>query len=400
MPLPRITHKRRLVQVLLVAVALLLPFISISGNPFLRMDMAAMTLFLAGIPLRIDQFYLVLLVILLVVALFLLVTVVLGRVWCGWFCPQTVFNDLTELIGQSIRTRVPPLVARLLEHFFALIIAKLVAFNLFCWFMPPRQAVSNLLHFSVHPLMFATFLVLTTFGYLNLILVKRSFCRSYCPYGRFQAVLMDAGTLNISFLEENRDRCLRCSACGRNCPMGIDIRSGFQIECIGCGRCIDACRTVMERTNAGGGLIDYHFGTAMGTRFRPGATSVALLVATLLLAVGLYLGVAGRKQSAFAVQRVATSTVRVLPDGSVAQPWRATIGNRSGMSQVYSIKVDGDSTGSSELFGPVDNITVAANQHREITFMLHFKKGGQLSEKIRLQLMSSNIPVASATVSP
>lgn len=400
MPLPRITSKRRFVQGLLIAAALLLPFATVSGNPFLRMDIGKMTLFLAGIPLRIDQFYLVLIVILLFTSLFLLVTVVLGRVWCGWLCPQTVFNDLAELLSGSFRTKVSPAAARLIEHLTALVIAKLIAFNLFCWFLPPRQVVTHLFDISGHPLMVATFLLLTLFGYLNLILVKRSFCRSYCPYGRFQAALMDAGTLNLSFLEETRDRCLRCNACVRTCPMEIDIRDGFQIECIGCGRCIDACRAVMENRPGGAGLIDYRFGVVKGTGFRPGNTAVVLLLVTLLLAAGLVWGVAGRSRSAFAVQRVATAGLRRLPDGSLAHPWRATIGNRSETPQVYSIRIAGNPPGGIELLGQTGDIRVAANQHREVTFILHVAEGVHPPRKLVLQLVSGDRPTASVAVSP
>lgn len=400
MPLPRITRKRQFVQGMLIAAALLLPFVSIAGKPFLRMDIARMTLFLAGIPLRIDQFYLVLLVILLFVALFLLVTVVLGRVWCGWLCPQTVFNDLLELIGRRFKKSVTAPVARLIEHLSALIIAKMVALNLFCWFMPPGQAASDLLRFRDHPLMLAAFLTLTLGGYLNLILVKRSFCRSYCPYGRFQTALLDAGTLNLTFLEELRGRCLRCNACARACPMGIDIREGFQVECINCGRCIDACRSVMERMPDGIGLIGYRFGSEKGTRFKPGTATVALLIVTGVLAAAIIWGVLGRSQNAFAVQRIATAEVRRLPDGSVAQPWRAIIGNRSENAQRYSLQVSGNSAGGVELLGPVNDIDVAPNQHREITFMIRIKDRAGRAGAFNLELVTGAGPVASATLTP
>lgn len=400
MPLPRITHKRRFVQTLLIAGALLLPFASLSGNPFLRMDIAKMTLFLAGIPLRIDQFYLVLVVILLGVVSFLLLTAVLGRVWCGWLCPQTVFNDLVELIAGKFRTKKTETIARVVEHLAALVIAKLIAFNLFCWFMPPSQVVSYLLDFPDHPIMLVTFLLLMLSGYLNLILVKRSFCHSYCPYGRFQTALMDAGTLNLSFLEETRDRCLRCNACVRTCPMGIDIREGFQIECIGCGRCIDACRGVMEKKPEGVGLIDYRFGTVKGTRFRLGNTSALLLIVTLLLTAGLVWGVLGRNQNAFAVQRIATAEPRLLPDGSQAQPWRAIIGNRSEIEQVYSIRVAGEASQGVELLGQTRDIRVAANQHRDVTFMIHVAKSSRPPEKIVLQLLRGDRSAAIVTVTP
>ncbi|HIJ88863.1 MAG TPA: 4Fe-4S binding protein [Desulfuromonadales bacterium] len=400
MPLPRITTKRQRVQGLLLAAALLLPFATLSGNPFLRMDIAKMTLFLAGIPLRIDQFYLVLLVILLAVASFLLTTALLGRVWCGWLCPQTVFNDVAELLSGTLLMPKMHSLARPIEHAVALFISLLIAFNLFCWFMPPAQVAGFLFDVHGHPVMGVTFLLLTLFGYLNLTLVKRSFCRSYCPYGRFQTALMDAGTLNLSFLEETRDRCLRCSACVRTCPMTIDIRDGFQIECIGCGRCIDACRGVMEKRVGGDGLIDYRFGTVKGTGFRLGKTTAALLLVTLLLAAGLVWGVAGRNQHAFAVQRVATAAPRLLPDGSQALAWRAIIGNRSETDQVYSIRMAGEPVNSVELLGQTDNIRVGANQHHEVIFMIHVASTARPPEKIVLQLLCGDRPAGSVSVSP
>ena len=400
MPLPRITNKIRIVQGVLIAAALLLPFVTIAGNPFLRMDIALRTLFLAGIPVRFDQFYLVLLATLLLVAVFLLGTVTLGRVWCGWFCPQTVFNDLAELLGVRFRKTLPPRAARLLEHLIALVIATLIAFNLFCWFLPPGLVLSRLLDFPAHPLLLACFLLLTLFGYLNLILVKRSFCRSYCPYGRIQTALMDQGTLNLAFLEATRDRCLKCGACVKVCPMDIDIRAGFQIECIGCGRCIDACRGVMEGRPGEVGLIDYRFGERQDTRFRIGAKTVVLSLLTLLLLALLVWGVVGRNQTAFALQRVATAETRTLPDGYQLQAWRAVIGNRSDKSVNYSLRVAPTGRDDVSVLGQVSNIQVTANQHREVVFFLRTKPSGNGSSKVELQLVSDSTPVASVTLTP
>ena len=398
-PLPRITDKRRLVQALLIATALLLPFLSVAGNPFLRMDIGMRTLFLAGIPVRVDQFYLVLLATLFALAVFLLITVILGRVWCGWLCPQTVFNDLAELVGSRFQKKVSSVVATVIEHITALAIATLISFNLLCWFMAPGQVVSRLLNLNSHPLLFGCFLVMTLLGYINLILVKRSFCRSYCPYGRFQAALTDRGTLNLDFLEETRDICLRCNACQRSCPMGIDIREGYQIECINCGRCIDACRGVMERRPHGHGLIDYRFGVVKGTRFRLGSKASVLLILTLLLGVLLVWGLVDRKQSAFALQRIATVEPRIL-DGFQLQPWRAVIGNRSEFPAFYSIRVSPVSGGNVTLLGPVNDILIDPNQHRELTFTIRHNPSAIPSKSIELQLYSGDKPVASVTIKP
>lgn len=400
MPLPRITAKRRLVQALLIAAALLLPFLTVAGNPFLRMDIGLRTLFLASIPVRIDQFYLLLLASLLGLSVFLLLTVVLGRVWCGWLCPQTVLNDLTELVGSRFRKQVPAFVSGLIEHVTALLIAALVSFNLLCWFLAPGLVLSRLLDFSVHPLLFGCFLLVTLLGYLNLILVKRSFCRSYCPYGRLQTALTDQGTLNLVFLEETRQHCLNCGACRRSCPMEIDIRDGYQIECINCGRCIDACRNVMEHRPHGIGLIDYRFGVVKGTRFKLGGKAAILLFLTLLLGVLLVWGVIARKQTALALQRIATVEPRSMPDGFQVQPWRAVIGNRSQLPASYSLRVSPAAAGRVTLLGPVNDILIPPNQHREVTFMIRHKPGAGATNPVELQLFSAEQPVASATIKP
>lgn len=400
MPLPRITYKRQFVQGILIVAALLFPFMTISGNPFLRMDITRMTLFVAGLPIRIDQFYLVLLVVLLCTLSFLLLTAVLGRVWCGWLCPQTVFNDLMEVVTRRFKSKNPSLVSSFIEHLSALNIATLIAFILLCWFMSPGQVIAGLANFHEHLVLLVAFSTLTVFGYLNLIIVKRSFCHSYCPYGRFQTALMDAGTLNLSFIEETRDLCLRCNACVRTCPMGIDIRNGFQVECIGCGRCIDACRSVMEKRPDGIGLIGYRFGIVKGTKFKLGNITTVLLVMTIVLISGLVWGVLSRNQTAFAIQRVATTEQRHLPDGSIAQPWRAIIGNRSETQQKYSIRVVGEQSGDIELIGQTHDIEVAANQHREVIFMIHVAKNAKPHGKVQLELLLGNQPSATVTVTP
>ena len=399
MPLPRITSRRHIVQAGLIASALLLPFVTLGGNPFLRMDIGLRTLFMAGVPVRVDQFYLVLLAALFIIATFLLLTIILGRVWCGWLCPQTVFNDLTELIDNRFRKRIPLPMSRLLEHVVAILVSVLISFNLLCWFLAPARVAGMLLDFTANPLICACFLLTSLVGYLNLVLVKRSFCHSYCPYGRFQAALTDEGTLNLVFLEETRDRCLRCNACVRSCPMEIDIRNGYQIECINCGRCIDACRDIMERMPAGFGLIDYCFGTAKGTRFRMGSKTVLLILLTLVLGVGLIRGLTGRNQTAFALQRIATVEPRTMPDGFQAQPWRAIIGNRSESTVIYSIRVVKTSSDDISLLGPVNNLLVAPNEHREITFLIRFKQTAA-SRPMLIQLFEGDALVASVKLRP
>jgi ferredoxin len=180
--------------------------------------------------------------------------------------------------------------------------------------------------------------------------------------------------------------------------MEIDVREGFQIECINCGRCIDACRGVMERRPDGAGLIDYRFGTKKGTRFKLGSKTMLLGAVTLALGMGLVWGLAGRSQSVFVLQRIVTADPQTMPDGFLAQPWRAIIGNRSQMPASYSLRV---ATGTNEeiaLIGPVGTILVAPNEHREITFLIRYRQTGVPSRTALVQLYSGSALVATVQV--
>jgi ferredoxin len=180
--------------------------------------------------------------------------------------------------------------------------------------------------------------------------------------------------------------------------MAIDIRKGFQIECINCGRCIDACRGAMERRQDGPGLIGYRFGTVMGTRFRPGIKSILLGLLTLGLGVGLIWGLAGRNQTAFALQRIATAEPLTMPDGFQAHPWRAIIGNRSESPVTYSIRAVATPPDDVSLLGPVHDILVAPNEHRDITFLVRLRRTGDASRPVLLQLFGGDSLVASVKV--
>lgn len=367
MSLALLAPRRRLAQYLLLALYLLVPLVSVRGIPFMRIDIPGHTLYLAFVTIRIEEFFLVLLFCLVLTVTFLLMTALLGRVWCGWLCPQTLLNDLVELLPTRFKShKSSAFTIRLATHAVALILASVLSLATLAYFLPPQEVLRRLVVPAAHPLLTACFALLVLLLYLNAVVVRRSFCRSYCPYGRLQAAFMNEGTLHLTFREEVRDRCIRCNSCVRNCPMGVDIREGFQIECINCGRCLDACRQIMNTKDGSEGLIAYRFGSKPGGRPQLGGATGMLLALLVFLSLILAYNLVSRSDTGFAVQRNPQIPLRLLADGRQLQAWQGRIENRSRQSARYRIELLAAQDSGIMLQGQVQDILVAPNQNRTV----------------------------------
>ncbi len=287
-------------QALLALTLLLIPFVRINGASLLRIDLPTLSLYLGGRAFAIDELYLLLLAGILLLFLFLFGTLVFGRAWCGWGCPQTLLTDLGEWFARRLGCPVTAgrIVAsrrqQLLLHSFYAFLALLVACSLLWYFISPYAFFAAVAGGTL-PAPALVFLALVGLPlYLDLALVRRLLCREFCPYGRFQSALVDIGTLTLRYHPAEAPRCIRCGACVRACPTGIDIRAGYQIECINCGRCLDACRRVMAARGQAG-IIRYTFGTDdRGPRALLNGRILFLAVAVLAAGAVLLTAVAGR----------------------------------------------------------------------------------------------------------
>ena len=344
-----------------------------SGESLLRIDLETRTLHAFGDALRLDELYLLLPLVLGLVMTFLLLTLVLGRVWCGWACPQTALVDLAEAFARRIGvpTRSGSLSPRLWQvpvlHGFYLALAFLVGSNLLWYFLSPYDFVSTLLAGAIPAPAAIALSVVGAAVYLDLAFVRRSVCRTVCPYGRFQAALTDSGTLALRLLPTESGRCIQCGACERACPTGIDIRQGQQVGCIHCGRCLDACSQAMARKGQRG-IVGYSFGTAgLGPRALVNPRTV-LLFAAALGAFGA-LGLAAARQSPVTlVVRKSASADRVLPGGETAFFFTAYAGNRTGEELRVSLEAAIPGGPALEVRGPSRETPLGPNQRAEWNF--------------------------------
>jgi len=231
-----------------------------------------------------EVFYITGLLILAAVGLFL-VTALLGRVWCGYFCPQTVWTDLYLVVerffeGDRNERMKRDKAAMSLDkawrkggkHVVWLLIAFATggAFILY-WHDAPTLAQTFFTgHAPMTAYVFAALLTGTTYALAGTM--REQVCTYMCPWPRIQAALIDKDTLQVTYRSERGDPrgphkkgepwegrgdCIDCKQCVVVCPMGIDIRKGLQLECIGCGLCIDACDDVMKKVGRPTGLIAY-----------------------------------------------------------------------------------------------------------------------------------------------
>lgn len=396
----RLAPWRKGVQWLATLLLLAIPFLQVGGQSLLRLDAGSRTLLFFGASLRIEEFYLFLIVVLILVFGFLFVTMLFGRVWCGWLCPQTTLADLADWVDARLGGLKPALWQRLTRHLSYLALSALVACNLVWYFIAPPQFFQRILAGGTGPVAGITLITVFILVYLDLAFVRRSFCKTVCPYGRIQLMTMERGTLTLEFDPARKDACLRCGACVRACPMGIDIRDGLQVECINCGRCLDACREVMEKRGCLG-LIRYSFGNLPGEPVRLNRKALLLGAVLLLLALALAAGVAGRKEATLKLQRSAGAEVKRLPDGSLVNFYTVYLENRATRAGFFSLEVAPLPGRQMELIGPVQGLRLAANQNRKVDLALKVKPApaGALNAELRLVsqgrvLAATPLPVA------
>ena len=367
---------RRLFQWATTLLLLLLPWPEIGGKSLLRIDIPGLNLFFFGQVLRIQELYLVLLVTLIFVLGFLLVTVVLGRVWCGWLCPQTTLSDVAEWATQRLGLTVKhnrlhgSLWSKALLQGVFLFLSFLVAANLLWYFIPPRLFFVRLVSFDLHYGAAITFVLTGLLVYLDLALVRRLMCSEFCPYGRIQTALVDKATLSLHLPDSELERCIECDSCVRSCPMEIDIRQGYQVECTNCGRCLDACRQVMAKRSEPG-LIRYTFGLhgegAIGL-LNPRVLLPAAAILILLAVLGI--GLLNRPVASLKIAVSHTASSRQLANEQTGTFFNAWVNNRSQQGAIYALQARKKDSGHPLTVKGQVRAKLAAGENRRLDFVL------------------------------
>jgi cytochrome c oxidase accessory protein FixG len=277
----RIRPWRRAAEAAQAVVMLGLPFLRIHGESALRFDVPTLRLHAFGATVWMDDLFVGLAGVLFLLFAFLLVTLLFGRIWCGWGCPQTALVDLT---GFLVAARRKGGAWRAAGYLAVAFVSVTVAADLLWYFVPPQEFFRSVLELSLGPVVLGTWVVTSAVIFADLALWRQRFCATTCPYAKFQGALLDAHSMSIAYDRRRDADCVECKACVRACPVGIDIRDGLQAECTSCGECIDACAPIMARLARPPRLIAHFFGAPGAPRrlLRPGVVALAVLTAASL----------------------------------------------------------------------------------------------------------------------
>ncbi len=373
MPKGRYHNYRRMVAAFLLLTFFAGPFIKIGGQPLLLFNIFERKFILFGQIFWPQDTHLLIFALLILVVFVILFTVVYGRAWCGWTCPQTVFMELVfrkieyaiegDYNQQKKLNQGPWTTTKIwkktLKHSLFLVMALWVAHTFMAYLIgidrtveivtqPPSENLSG----------FIGILFFTALFYSIFALLRELACTVVCPYGRLQGAMLDKKSIVVIYdwirgeprgrIKKDEDQsakgdCIDCNLCVQVCPTGIDIRDGTQLECVNCTACIDACDEVMDKIGKPRGLIRFDSQESIEENkrsvFNPRMVAYSLVLLLLLGAMGFLLK--ARSDVEMKVNRVAGSMYQVQDDGMVRNMFELELLNKTNNDMPLEIVLTG-----------------------------------------------------------
>jgi cytochrome c oxidase accessory protein FixG len=286
---------RSLLSYVLLTLLFAAPFLKINGEQLILLNVLERKFVFFGLVFWPQDFYLFVLALLTFIVFIVLFTVVFGRVFCGWVCPQTIFLEMvfrrieTWIEGDSNQQRKldnGPLTSdkffkKTAKHILFFAISFLIA-NTFLAYLIGSEMLFQIINepVSAHLTGLISIGIFSLIFYLVFSRMRELVCTVACPYGRLQGVLLDNQSILVAYdylrgeprekikkgVESKHGDCIDCNLCVQVCPTGIDIRNGTQMECVNCTACIDACDMVMEKINRPTRLIGFKSETEIKTK--------------------------------------------------------------------------------------------------------------------------------------
>jgi cytochrome c oxidase accessory protein FixG len=403
------------------------PWLRIQGLPVLLLNLPARKFIIFGQIFWPQDFFILLLATLTFLVFIIVFTVVYGRAFCGWVCPQTIFLEMVFrrieywLEGDAPQQKAldrrsldwDKLWRKTTKHALFLLVSFLIANTFLAYIIGTEELLKIVTDPpTAHLGGLAALTVFTGVFYAVFARFREQVCTIVCPYGRLQGVLLDKDSLVVAYdyqrgeprekRRKNQTRtagdCIDCHQCVQVCPTGIDIRNGAtQLECINCTACIDACNNIMALINKPEGLIRPATvnGIANGTKFRLTGRVKALsgvLAALLLVLTGL---LASRANVAATVLRTPGQLFQKTDHGTITNLYNISVINKTNRPYPITLRVLEPAQGRISLVGGT-NLTLPAQGIAEGVFFAELPRPAlhRTNQKIRIGLFSNGQLVA------
>jgi polyferredoxin len=392
-PQGKLYRLRTLFSLFYLLVFFSLPFIKLHGEPLLLLNVLERKFILFGMIFWPQDFFIFGIGMMTFIVFVILFTVVFGRIFCGWACPQTIFMEMVfrkieywidgDAANQKALKKMPWNSEKVGKRSLKFILFFGLSFIIANFFLAYIIGMDQLLGYIQHPAAHISTLVSLCFFTLVFFFVywwfREQACIVVCPYGRLQGVLLDKNSIVVAYdykrgeprgklsradnpkitgdhdckctdckgnggcndlvarlnavqpaLPAHGD-CIDCMACVRVCPTGIDIRNGTQLECINCTACIDACDHIMESIHKPSGLIRYASENSIseGKQIKFSRRIKSYTAVLSLLLALLVFLLASRNDLDVTLMRTAGMTYTSLPDGRVSNLYNLKLGNKT-----------------------------------------------------------------------
>ncbi len=379
-----IWHNRRVIlSIILLAFLFGAPHIYINGEPLILLNIIERKFVLFGQVFWPQDLYIFAFTMIIAIVFIVLFTVVFGRLFCGWVCPQTIFMEMVfrkiEYWIEGDWTRQKKLnkqawnrekiIKKTSKHAIFLLISFLIG-NTFLAYIIGAEELWEIQTepIGAHVVGFSAMIVFSGLFYGVFAFLREQVCTTICPYGRLQGVLLDEHSIVVAYdhergeergrLKKDEDReaegkgdCIDCHQCVNVCPTGIDIRNGTQLECVNCTACIDACNDIMEGINKPKGLIRYASEANIqgGKKFKwtRRMTAYTVLLSVLLIIWGTLIGT--RSNFEAEVLKSRGSTYTVLNSGYLSNIYELNLTNKTKDHYDVQLKLEDDVDGRVEL---------------------------------------------------
>jgi cytochrome c oxidase accessory protein FixG len=346
-----------------------LPWVKVAGHPLFLFDVIHRKFILFGQIFWPQDFFIFALGMLLFIVFVALFTVVFGRVFCGWMCPQTIFMEMVfrkieywiegDAPRQKMLDKQPWNREKILKKSSKWLAFWVLSFIIANTFLAYIVGTDQLVKIITEPVMqhlggFIAIIIFTIAFFFVYLRFREQVCTVVCPYGRLQGVLLDKDSIVVAYdyvrgeqrgkFKKNEEReigdCIDCNQCVKVCPTGIDIRNGTQLECINCTACIDACNYMMDAVGLPRDLIRYDSENGIKDK-KPMRFTARMkaysLVMLLLLGAETYL-LATRSDIGVSMLRAAGQLFQEQPGGKLSNLYNYKLINKTYFDKQVSFR--------------------------------------------------------------